>query len=124
MARIESPVALEKYRKNLLSERDPDKPCITLCTGSACLASGSAEVAENLEAELASQGLADEVTLRKTGCHGYCERGPIIGNKRPDHGGVPVSQHDGCGSVRGGCGAIVHRANLASTAELWGRSGV
>ncbi len=78
MPRINSPSELEAYRKGLLSERDPNKPCITLCSGSACHASGSKEVAASIEAEVANQGLAGEVEIRKTGCHGYCERGPII----------------------------------------------
>jgi len=78
MPRIDSPAQLEAFRQGLRSERDPKKPCITLCSGSACLASGSAEVAASLEVELEKAGLTDEVRVRKTGCHGYCERGPII----------------------------------------------
>ncbi len=78
MARIHSSAELEALRQDILSKRDPDKPCITLCTGSACLASGSAKVAEAIEAEIEKQGLQDKVEVRKTGCHGFCERGPII----------------------------------------------
>ncbi|NPA25402.1 MAG: 4Fe-4S dicluster domain-containing protein, partial [Deltaproteobacteria bacterium] len=36
------------------------------------------EVAARIEAELDRLGLKDEIELRQTGCHGYCERGPII----------------------------------------------
>jgi NADP-reducing hydrogenase subunit HndC len=78
MPRIESPAQLEEFRKGILSKRDPKKPCITLCSGSACHASGSKEVAESIEDEIAKQGLSDAVEIRKTGCHGFCERGPII----------------------------------------------
>jgi NADH:ubiquinone oxidoreductase subunit F (NADH-binding)/(2Fe-2S) ferredoxin/Pyruvate/2-oxoacid:ferredoxin oxidoreductase delta subunit len=78
MARISSPAELEALRKDILSTRDPKKPCITLCSGSACHASGSREVAAKLEEEIAKQGLGDAVDVRKTGCHGFCERGPII----------------------------------------------
>ena len=78
MPRINSPAELEQFRKGILSNRDPSKPCITLCAGSACLASGSGEVVVSLEAELEAQGLRDEVDIRQTGCHGFCERGPII----------------------------------------------
>ena len=78
MPRIDSPADLEKLRKSILSQRDPDKPCITLCSGSACHATGSGKVAESIEEEVKKQGLRDEVDIRKTGCHGFCERGPII----------------------------------------------
>jgi len=69
---------LEEFSQGILSKRDPNKPCITLCSGSACHASGSEEVAASLEEEIKKQGLSAEVDIRKTGCHGFCERGPII----------------------------------------------
>ncbi len=78
MPRINSPAELEALRKDILSKRDPNKPCITLCSGSACNASGSREVAAALREEIAKQGLSETVDIRTTGCHGYCERGPII----------------------------------------------
>ena len=78
MALINSPAELEEFRKNIVSKRDPNKPCITLCSGSACNASGSAEVAAAIEEEIQKQGLSADVDIRRTGCHGYCERGPII----------------------------------------------
>jgi NADP-reducing hydrogenase subunit HndC len=78
MARLKSFAELEELRKGILSKRDPNKPCITLCSGSACHASGSKEVAASIEEEIKKQGLSAEVDFRKTGCHGFCERGPII----------------------------------------------
>lgn len=78
VSRINSTAELDEFRKGLLSKRDPKKPCITLCSGSACHASGSKEVAASLEEEIKKQGLSDKVDIRKTGCHGFCERGPII----------------------------------------------
>jgi NADP-reducing hydrogenase subunit HndC len=78
MSTINSPAELEELRNTILAQRDPNKPCITLCSGSACHASGSKEVAASLEAEVQKQGLSDEVDIRRTGCHGFCERGPII----------------------------------------------
>ncbi len=78
MPRINSPAELEEFRKGILAARDDKKPVITLCSGSACHASGSGEVAASLEEEIGKQGLSDEVEIRKTGCHGFCERGPII----------------------------------------------
>jgi len=78
MPRINSPAKLEELRKSILSKRDPNKPCITLCSGTACHASGSKEVAASIEEEIKKQGLSAKVDFRKTGCHGFCEKGPII----------------------------------------------
>jgi len=78
MSLINSPAELETFRQGLVSQRDPNKPCITLCSGSACHATGSHDVATSLAAELEKQGLTDKVDIRRTGCHGFCERGPII----------------------------------------------
>ena len=78
MPRINSPAELEEFRKSILSKRDPNKPCITLCSGSACHASGSGKSLRALEEEIEKQGLSAEVDIRRTGCHGFCERGPII----------------------------------------------
>jgi NADH:ubiquinone oxidoreductase subunit F (NADH-binding)/(2Fe-2S) ferredoxin/ferredoxin len=78
MPRINSPAELEELRKDILSKRDPNKPCITLCSGTACHASGSKEVAASIEEEIKKQGLSAKVDFRKTGCHGFCEKGPIV----------------------------------------------
>ena len=78
MPRINSPVDLEAFREEILSKRDPDKPCITLCSGTACHATGSKEVASAIEQEMENQGLTGKVDFRKTGCHGFCEKGPIV----------------------------------------------
>ena len=43
MTRINSASELKKLRKGILSGRDPKKPCITLCSGSACQATGSGD---------------------------------------------------------------------------------
>jgi NADH-quinone oxidoreductase subunit F len=78
MPRINSPAELEEFRKEILSRRDPKKPCITLCSGTACHATGSNEVAAAIEQETEKQGLKGKVDFRRTGCHGFCEKGPII----------------------------------------------
>jgi len=78
MSRINSAAELAELREKILATRETGKPCITLCAGSACQSSGSGEVAAKITAELERLGLADKIELRQTGCHGYCERGPII----------------------------------------------
>lgn len=77
MRKINSPADLEGLRKEILSKRNPKKPCITLCSGTACRASGSEKVAAAIVQEIEKQGLKDAVDFRRTGCHGFCEKGPI-----------------------------------------------
>ncbi|HUT76159.1 MAG TPA: NADH-ubiquinone oxidoreductase-F iron-sulfur binding region domain-containing protein, partial [Polyangia bacterium] len=78
MARIGSSEELERFRQEVLSRRDPQKPCISICAGTGCIATGAREVIAALDGELAQQGLRGEVEFRSTGCHGFCERGPIV----------------------------------------------
>ncbi|MFC1899637.1 NADH-ubiquinone oxidoreductase-F iron-sulfur binding region domain-containing protein [Chloroflexota bacterium] len=78
MVRVNSPAELKKLRQEILSRRNPDKLCITLCCGPACHASDSGEVAAVIEDELEKQALKEEVDFRRTGCHGFCEEGPIV----------------------------------------------
>jgi NADH:ubiquinone oxidoreductase subunit F (NADH-binding)/(2Fe-2S) ferredoxin/Pyruvate/2-oxoacid:ferredoxin oxidoreductase delta subunit len=78
MARIESPEALEKYRQEILARRPPGKPCVSICAGTGCLASGAAEVIAAFQAEIAKQGLTADVGTRGAGCPGFCERGPVV----------------------------------------------
>ncbi|MBI2922233.1 MAG: NAD(P)H-dependent oxidoreductase subunit E [Planctomycetes bacterium] len=78
MAKFLTPEDLEQFRRTLLSQRDAKKPCVSVCTGTACLANSAAEVMEAVSSETARKGLAASVDVRSTGCHGFCERGPVV----------------------------------------------
>jgi NADH-quinone oxidoreductase subunit F len=78
MPRINSPAELHEFRKDIISKRDPDKPCIAVCTGTGCLALGAANVVTALKEEIKKQGLETKVEVRETGCPGFCERGPLL----------------------------------------------
>ncbi|HAP32185.1 MAG TPA: NADH-quinone oxidoreductase subunit F, partial [Firmicutes bacterium] len=49
---------------------------IFICQGTGCLSSASADVYEALRAETARLSL-EGVEIDYTGCHGFCEQGPI-----------------------------------------------
>ena len=51
---------------------------VLVCGGTGCHASASAEIIKNFEDILAAKGLQDEVQVVKTGCFGFCEKGPIV----------------------------------------------
>jgi len=78
MPRINSPEDLEKVRQEILAARDPGRPCISICAGTGCLASGAGEVIAAFKAEIEKQDLQAEVNTRETGCPGFCERGPVV----------------------------------------------
>jgi len=51
---------------------------IRICAGTACHASGRLGVRDAVVEELANRGLTDKVAFVETGCHGFCEKGPIL----------------------------------------------
>jgi len=65
-------------RASLIEERDPKKLRIALCGGTGCLASGAREVADAFKEELEKQKVDGQVDFRESGCHGFCERGPLV----------------------------------------------
>lgn len=69
---------LEKRREKILAERDASKPCITVCAGTGCCASGGMEVREALEKAVKEQGVETRVDVKITGCRGFCEQGPLV----------------------------------------------
>ncbi len=51
---------------------------VKICCGTGCISSGALKVYEKLNEAIAAEKLIDRVLVKKTGCHGLCERGPII----------------------------------------------
>jgi NADH-quinone oxidoreductase subunit F len=78
MPKINSPTELEELRQEILSKRDQNKPCITICAGTGCLTLGSDRVISAFEEEIEKQALKTKVDVRETGCPGFCEKGPIV----------------------------------------------
>jgi NADH-quinone oxidoreductase subunit F len=62
----------------LAQRRDPNKSHVRVCLGTGCRARGSLDVAKAFEDEIKKQGLAIQVECTETGCHGFCERGPVV----------------------------------------------
>ncbi len=54
------------------------KKRILLCGGTGCISSGSRKVQAALEEELKKQQVEQNFELIFTGCHGFCEQGPLI----------------------------------------------
>ncbi len=78
MGKIKTLEQLEDFRDSLVKKRDPNKLCITVCGGTGCRAYAWEELIGAFEAEIEKQGLKEKVDIRITGCHGFCERGPLV----------------------------------------------
>ncbi|HSJ53718.1 MAG TPA: NuoF family protein, partial [Anaerolineae bacterium] len=74
--RMHSPSDLETKRKAIVAGHDPNRTCVTVCGGTGCRVYGSEKVIDALRAEIAAKGL--DADVRMTGCHGFCEQGPVM----------------------------------------------
>jgi NADH-quinone oxidoreductase subunit F len=77
MNKINTIKELESLRKSLISERRKFSATLIVCGGTGCKASHSHGVIDALKEELIKLGLEKSVKVRATGCHGFCEQGPM-----------------------------------------------
>jgi len=79
MTMLQNRNGLDELRKQLETARSHGKKkLISLCAGSGCGAYGTAKVHAALVEELTRQNLQEEIEVKLTGCHGFCEKGPIM----------------------------------------------
>ncbi len=65
---------LDEYRARLVNALDPNQKTVTICGGTGCRAYGSEQVLDAARANLKD----GEAHVRMTGCHGFCEKGPLV----------------------------------------------
>ena len=51
---------------------------IRVCCGTGCLANGSMKVAEEFERLITGENVQVECHVKRTGCNGFCENGPLV----------------------------------------------
>jgi NADH-quinone oxidoreductase subunit F len=78
MIRFATREQLEQHREELVRKHDPTKIRITVCGGTGCNAQGSIELVDALHAAVQKHKLSDVAEVKVTGCHGFCEKGPIV----------------------------------------------
>ncbi len=79
MAKLDDREALDTLRNSLRTQQQKDnKRLLSLCAGSGCGAYGTDKVYDALMAELVKHDLQDEVDVKLSGCHGFCEKGPML----------------------------------------------
>jgi NADH-quinone oxidoreductase subunit F len=77
MQKLKSPYEVKELRL-CLEASETARPCISVCAGSGCKASGADNVLAALHKELEKRGLAGTIDVKSTGCHGFCEKGPVM----------------------------------------------
>ena len=80
MVAINSIEQLESYRQEIAAEVKADLPTVLVCFGTGCQANGARLVAGAFSDIIEEQGLELNVNIgiKTTGCHGYCENGPLV----------------------------------------------
>ena len=89
MHKLGSRQELEEFRHSCEKALQAEKTKILVCGGTGCVAGGSLDIyarlrelmeedSINVEVELADDPHQDVVGLKKSGCHGFCELGPLV----------------------------------------------
>ncbi len=76
--RLSSPQKLEALRDSIIKTRDTSQSCVVVCGGTGCLALGAEGVIAGFRRELKKRRLENQISLRVTGCPGFCEKGPLV----------------------------------------------
>jgi len=76
--KINSLADLEKVKAQAKSGLAGVEKTVIVCGGTGCLSYGSAELAKEIEKQIKAKKIRAKVLLKMSGCHGFCERGPIV----------------------------------------------
>ncbi|MCQ2531836.1 MAG: NADH-quinone oxidoreductase subunit NuoF [Saccharofermentans sp.] len=89
MAKLTSREELIAFRKSCAEALKYENKKILICGGTGCVAGGALQIREKLkelldaqnipvEVELADEPHGDVVGIKTSGCHGFCEMGPLV----------------------------------------------
>jgi NADH-quinone oxidoreductase subunit F len=79
--KFRSAAELERHTAALRAREASGKKKVLVCCGTGCLASGARAVAEEMAARLGALGASRPelgCVMKRTGCHGFCEKGPLV----------------------------------------------
>ncbi len=74
---IKTPEDINRLREFLRAEEPTYVNTVAVCCGTGCLASGGHDVKEAFNREIAEQAVREDIVVKKSGCRGFCECGPI-----------------------------------------------
>ena len=80
--------SLNSIKANTIYKINSAKSRVLICAGTGCLAGGSAEIYKKIcelasynpdvEVKMEAHVEHDEIQVKKSGCHGFCEMGPLM----------------------------------------------
>ena len=78
MKKVKDTSDLEKLREKIIKSKSSIKTLITICSGTGCHVYGSENVVKKFKDEIKKKNLTKKIAFKSTGCHGLCEKGPIV----------------------------------------------
>ena len=85
---IKSVADLRKIKEQFINTTKRERKRISVCAGTGCVVNGSLKVIKAFEEEIKKHGLlvdlemltegSEGVRVSKTGCHGFCQMGPLV----------------------------------------------
>jgi NADH-quinone oxidoreductase subunit F len=78
MKELKSVADLKDLRSEILAQREQEKAIVSICGGAGCHAYNFEKVYKAFEKQIEHEGLNEQVELKMTGCHGFCEHGPLV----------------------------------------------
>ena len=87
--RINTREELEKSRRDYQKSLVCQKKQILICAGTGCVAGGSLQIYERMQQLMEEKNIpcsiwleeephGETIGLKKSGCHGFCEMGPLL----------------------------------------------
>jgi len=62
----------------MASEMTSSQRAVKVCEGTGCISGGAEQIRFWLEKEALRSGLVDGIQIKRTGCHGFCQQGPLV----------------------------------------------
>jgi len=75
---LAGPEQLEQLREELRGERNSSDKCVRVCIGPGCAAKGAGKLHDLFVQAVGETGADVKIEVKGVGCHGLCERGPIV----------------------------------------------
>lgn len=78
MSRMTSVAEFSDFRRLVTGEAPDRRPCLIICAGTGGQASGSNDIMRVIKRVILEKNLQERISLRITGCLGFCEMDPFI----------------------------------------------